>query len=82
MKFLEKVTTNETRFQRYVGLNFKQLDLLTQRLESLWAKAEFERLHRDGRVREIGGGHPYKFQQTKERIIFSHQPISESVRMH
>ena len=68
MKFLEKITTNEARFQRYIGLNFKQLDSLTQRLELLWTEAEFERLHRNGRVREVGGGHPYKLKQTKEKI--------------
>lgn len=37
MKFLEKITRKETRFQRYIGLNFKQLDLLLQKISSFWS---------------------------------------------
>jgi hypothetical protein len=69
MKFLDKITRNEARFQRYIGLSFKQLDLLTQRLEATWNKAEFARLNRKGRTREVGGGHPYKLKQTRDKII-------------
>ena len=68
MKFLDKITRNEARFQRYIGLNFKQLDLLTQRLEATWSKSEFARLNREGRTREVGGGHPYKLMQTKDKV--------------
>jgi predicted XRE-type DNA-binding protein len=68
MKFLEKITRNEARYQRYVGLNFKQLTLLAQKLEPLWKKAEQERLHRDNRIRNIGGGRPYELENIKDKI--------------
>jgi hypothetical protein len=68
MKFLEKITRNEARYQRYVGLNFKQLDLLAQKLDPLWKKAENARLHREDRKRKIGGGRPYELEELKDKI--------------
>ena len=69
MKFLDKITTNEARFQRYTGLNFKQLNLLVRRINSLWNKAEFERLNSKSRVRKVGGGHPYELESMKDKIV-------------
>jgi DDE superfamily endonuclease/Helix-turn-helix of DDE superfamily endonuclease len=69
MKFLEKITRKEARFQRYIGLNLKQLDLLTIKIEALWKIAEYNRLKRPGRKRKVGAGHPYELKTIKDKII-------------
>jgi hypothetical protein len=69
MKFLDKLSKNENRFQRIIGLNFKQLDLLVKRITPLWNKAEKERLDRETRKRGLGGGHPYKLETLRKKII-------------
>lgn len=69
MKFLDKLTRKEARFQRYIGLNFKQLDLLVMKIRILWDKAEYERLNRPNRMRRIGGGRLYTLELLKEQVI-------------
>ncbi len=69
MKFLDKLSRKENIFQRIVGLNFKQLDQLTKAIKPLWEKSEKERLDRAERKRSIGGGHPYKLETLREKII-------------
>lgn len=69
MKFLDKITTHEARFQRYTGLNFKQLNLLVRRINPLWTKAEVARLDRKGRIRKVGGGRSYELESMKDKIV-------------
>lgn len=69
MKFLDKLSRKENIFQRIIGLNFEQLDRLIAAINPLWKKAEKERLDRPERKRGIGGGHPYKFETLREKII-------------
>lgn len=69
MKFLEQITRKEVRFQRFIGLNFKQLDLLTQKIEPLWHIAEYDRLKQKSRKRKIGAGHPYELETIRDKIV-------------
>lgn len=69
MKFLYKLTKNEARLQRLIGLKLDQLDLLERSIRLLWKRAEKERLNRRNRRRKIGGGRHYKFKTIKEKII-------------
>lgn len=70
MKFLEKITKKEARMQRYIGLNFHQLNVLTENIEPSWRIAESDRLNkRLGRKRKIGAGRLYELETTKEKLI-------------
>ena len=69
MKFLKNLTKNENKMQRLIGLNYKQLYLLVRALKPLWEEAENKRLDRKNRKRAVGGGHPYKLQTIKYKII-------------
>ena len=43
-------------FGRFTGLTVQGFDRLSLKLKPLWDKAETERLSRDNRQRQIGGG--------------------------
>ena len=54
------IRSEETRFERYIGLNFMQLNLLAQQLGLIWKRTELIRLDREDRIRGIGAGHPFR----------------------
>jgi hypothetical protein len=69
MKFLENLTKKTSIFQRTIGLNINQFDLLTDRFAPHWEKAEEQRKLKADRKRKIGAGHPYKFESLKEKLL-------------
>jgi len=69
MKFLDKLSKNESRFQRFFGLSFEQLDSLVKSIKPIWSEAEKNRLERSDRVREIGGGRHYGLKSMKEKLL-------------
>lgn len=69
MKFLDNITKSETKFQRYVGLRFDQLNILIQSITPLWNDSERKRLISKNRMRNIGGGNEYALKSMKEKII-------------
>jgi hypothetical protein len=69
MKFLDNITKSETRFQRYIGLKFGQLNVLVQSITPLWQDSEHKRLTCKNRIRNIGGGNEYTLESMKEKII-------------
>lgn len=69
MKFLQNLTRKPNTFQRTIGLTIQQVDLLTERLDLHWKKAEKERKEAFVRKRKIGAGHPYKFQLLRDKLL-------------
>lgn len=69
MKFLEDLTRKPNKFQRIVGLNINLFNLLVQQLIPHWEKAEEQRKSRSDRERQIGAGHPYKFQYLQHKLL-------------
>jgi hypothetical protein len=68
MKFLSNGSKKEIKFQRYTGLNFKQLDILAKKIEPLWNESEVTRLEQPERSRKIGGGRSYKIGLMEDRL--------------
>jgi len=69
MKFLENLTRKPNKFQRTIGLTIQQIDLLTEKLDLHWEKAEKQRKTIHARKRKIGAGHPYKFQLLRDKLL-------------
>jgi len=43
--------------------------LLVNQLKNIWEKAEKQRKTHDNRKRDIGAGHPYKFQSLEDKVL-------------
>ena len=69
MKFLEHLIKKPDIFQRTVGLNLKQFELLAKQLVNPWQKAEKQRKMSAKRKRKIGGGRPYKLMNLKLKLL-------------
>jgi hypothetical protein len=69
MKFLEKLNKKPRTFQRTFGLSLKQFGLFINQLENVWVTAEKQRKSHDNRKRNIGAGHPYKFQSLEHKLL-------------
>jgi hypothetical protein len=69
MKFLEKLTKKINIFQRIVGLTNEQFNILVEKVAPNWENAEEERKLQSIRKRKIGAGHPYKFEELREKLL-------------
>lgn len=78
MKFLSNSSKKEIRFQRYTGLNFKQIKTLSERIGPLWQESEVKRLARAERRRKIGGGRLYNLGSMQDKLI----PVLMYYKMH
>jgi len=56
-------------FGRFTGLTVQEFDRLSLKLKPLWDKAETERLSRDNRQRQIGGGRKYKISSFEDKLL-------------
>lgn len=69
MKFLEDLTRKPNIFQRTLGLTLQQYDLFVKALAPHWKNAEEQRKLAYPRKRNIGAGHPYKFQLLQDKLL-------------
>jgi hypothetical protein len=69
MKFLDKLTKKTKVFQRTIGLTVQQIDLLTEKIRPHWNSSEEKRKQRADRKRKIGGGHRYKLEDLREKLL-------------
>ena len=69
MKFLDKLIKKTNIFQRTVGLTIQQFNLLIEKIAPNWETAEKERKLAGNRKRKIGAGHPYKFEELRDKIL-------------
>jgi hypothetical protein len=69
MKFLNKLIKKNGAFQRTFGMKLDQFNFFIKKLEPHWEEAESQRKISKSRKRDIGGGHPYKFDLYKQMLI-------------
>lgn len=60
---------NPERLKRFTGLTVQQFNLLTSRLQPLWQEAERDRLIRDNRKRDLGGGRKYHLATIEDKLL-------------
>lgn len=68
MKY-QTIAKNPVLFSRFTGLTIQEFSTLSRELKPLWDKAERERLSRNDRKRNIGGGRKYKLQQFNDKLL-------------
>jgi len=65
---LDKLSKKPEMMQRIIGLKFEVFKIFCKNIELVWKDAEFQRLKKEGRKREIGAGHPYRFKTIEEKV--------------
>lgn len=68
MKY-KTLAKNPALFSRFTGLTIQEFNKLSQELKPLWNQSEKERLFRDNRKRDIGGGRKYKLEQFNDKLL-------------
>lgn len=66
---VNKLFNKPNKLLRLTGLTIGQYKVLVKRLEPLWKSAEFKRLWRNNRKRDIGAGRKYKVESLEDKLL-------------
>jgi len=66
---VNKLFNKPNKLLRLTGLTIDQYKVLVKRLEPLWKSAEFKRLWRNNRKRDIGAGRKYKVESLEDKLL-------------
>ena len=66
----DKLKQKPRAFRSITGMSIAEFDGLYQKLITVWARSERERLSRPDRKRTVGGGHPYRLGLA-ERLLMT-----------
>jgi hypothetical protein len=63
------LSKNPLHFKNFSGLELHEFDVLNQTIKEKYSAYEQKRLHRDGRKRAIGAGHPFNLSLTDRLLM-------------
>lgn len=66
---VNKLFNKPNKLLRFTGLTIEQYKVLVKRLKPLWESAEFKRLWRNDRKRDIGAGRKYKVESLEDKLL-------------
>jgi hypothetical protein len=66
---VNKLFNKPNKLVRFTGLTVDQYKLLVKRLKPLWETAEFNRLWRSNRKRDLGAGRKYKVESLGDKLL-------------
>jgi hypothetical protein len=66
---VNKLFNKPNKLVRFTGLTVDQYKLLVKRLKPLWETAEFNRLWRNNRKRDLGAGRKYKVESLEDKLL-------------
>lgn len=69
MSLYQKLSKNPRKFYRFTSLSLTLFQSLVQKLKPLWEEAEFQRLSRPERQREMGAGRKYKLNSLEDKLL-------------
>jgi hypothetical protein len=66
---VNKLFNKPNKLVRFTGLTVEQYKVLVKRLKPLWETAEFNRLWRSDRKRDLGAGRKYKVESLENKLL-------------
>lgn len=66
---VNKLFNRPNKLLRFTGLTIDQYKVLVERLKPLWESAEFKRLWRNDRKRDIGAGRKYRIGSLEDKLL-------------
>lgn len=65
----QKLFNKPNKLMRFTGLTVSQYSVLVEKLKPLWENAEFKRLWRTNRKRDLGAGRKYKVESLEDKLL-------------
>ena len=66
---VNKLFNKPNKLLRFTGLTIDQYKVLAEWLKPLWETAEFNRLWRNNRKRDLGAGRKYKVESLENKLL-------------